>query len=119
MSKEIPLTKGKSAIVDDDLYWSLSQIKWHYSGGYAVYFEKKTRPRKAVRMHRLINNTPEGMDTDHINGNKLDNRRANLRTCSRSANVSWGIERKRKSSIVSELLDEMFVDLREWVANLS
>lgn len=37
-------------------------------------------------MHRLILSTEEGMDTDHINQNKLDNRRGNLRPLSRSFN---------------------------------
>lgn len=32
-------------------------------------------------MHRLIMNTPDGMDTDHKNNNGLDNRRNNLRVC--------------------------------------
>ena len=31
-------------------------------------------------MHRFINNTSKGFDTDHINRDKLDNRRSNLRT---------------------------------------
>ena len=37
-------------------------------------------------MHRIINNTPDGFDTDHINRNQLDNRRSNLRTATHSQN---------------------------------
>ena len=38
------------------------------------------------KLHRIIMNAPEGTDVDHINGNQLDNRRCNLRICSRSQN---------------------------------
>jgi hypothetical protein len=37
-------------------------------------------------MHRLINGTPEGRDTDHKNCNRLDNRRDNLRVATRAQN---------------------------------
>jgi len=37
-------------------------------------------------IHRLVMGFPEGMDVDHINGNGLDNRKENLRVCSRSQN---------------------------------
>lgn len=39
-----------------------------------------------VYMHRLIAGTPAGKETDHINGNGLDNRRANLRVATASQN---------------------------------
>ncbi len=87
--KKIPLTHGKFAIVDDDVYLHLSPFKWHFDRhGYA----KRTLPigpftRKKVSMHRMVAQTPKGMDTDHINGDKLDNRRENLRACTRSQNL--------------------------------
>jgi hypothetical protein len=85
--KTIELTQGKRAIVDDDMFEELSKRKWRYnSNGYVV--RRGPRPeRKAIYMHRVIAQTPDGMQTDHINGNRLDNRKINLRACSRSENL--------------------------------
>jgi len=84
--KQIKLTKGKFAIVDDDMFEYLNQWKWHYvNSGYA-YHSFKELNWKHIAMHRLINNTPEGFETDHINKNKLDNRKINLRTVTTSEN---------------------------------
>lgn len=86
--KLIQLTQGKSAIVDDaDFEW-LNQWKWRYTHGYArrAHYVDSRRVGD-IHMHRLVNNTPDGgFDTDHINRNKLDNRRSNLRTATRSQN---------------------------------
>lgn len=87
--KLIPLGKsGKFAIVDEEDYEWLSQWEWHLSRGYARSNSPKHK-RKEVRaefMHRLINQTPEGFETDHIDRNKLNNKRSNLRTATRSIN---------------------------------
>lgn len=83
--KTIPLTQGKVTIVDDEDYSSLAQWKWCYSSnGYAE--RSSPRPKKILYMHRVITNTPKGMQTDHINGDRLDNRRSNLRVCSSAEN---------------------------------
>lgn len=87
--KEIPLTKGKVALVDDADYERLSQFKWSCDRGYAVRAGKKCGGKyKKIYMHREIMNTPNGEETDHINLCKTDNRRENLRNCSRSQNQS-------------------------------
>ncbi len=49
-------------------------------------------------MHRLIMNTPEGMDTDHINRKPLDNRRINLRVCTHGDNMQNLGRRKDNTS---------------------
>lgn len=88
MSIDIPLTKGAVAIVDEEDYELVSQYKWHLNSmGYAVWRGKVDGKKKTIRMHRLINNTPDGKYTDHINRNRLDNRRSNLRTVTQKENM--------------------------------
>lgn len=82
--KEIFLNHSKIALVDDSDFDFLSQWKWRYdSKGYASRWES----HKIVRMHRLIMGNPEGKLIDHINMDKLDNRRENLRVCTNSENL--------------------------------
>lgn len=81
--KLIPLSgkrgEGKFAIVDAEDYEELSRYKWGIQGKGYVGSSRGT-------IHRIIMNTPDGMDTDHRNGDKLDNRRANLRIATRAQN---------------------------------
>lgn len=81
--KEIPLTQGKIALVDDNDYKILSLIKWCYDGRYAATRFKE----KKVRMHQIILNAKSNCVTDHINRNCLDNRRVNLRQISQFENT--------------------------------
>ena len=86
--KEILLTQGFAAQVDDHDYVWLSAWKWcanrtiNSNPAVAARYEGK----KYVYMHRQIMNTPKGMLTDHINHNTLDNQRHNLRVCTYSQN---------------------------------
>ncbi len=83
MTQTIALTKGYLALVDDANFARLSQLKWCYnSSGYAVHYED----RRTIFMHRLIMNAPPHLQVDHINQNRLDNRRENLRFATRSQN---------------------------------
>ena len=99
--KKIPLTKGKFAIVDNKDFKFLNQWKWYLSdSGYAlrnqhIKIEINKYSSKIIRMHRLINKTPKNLFTDHINQNKLDNRRINLRTVTKSQN---GINRPKQAN---------------------
>lgn len=80
MTKEITLTKGQVAVVDDEDYEMLvTGSRWCVNGGYAFNASRG-------RMHRLIVKAPAGVMVDHINGDKLDNRKENLRLCTNSTN---------------------------------
>ena len=81
--KQIPLGEGFYAYVDAADYEWLSRWTWHLQNGYAVRWEK----RKVIFMHREILKPPKGKMGDHMNANRLDNTRANLRICSRPENA--------------------------------
>lgn len=83
--KQILLKHGEIALVDADDYDRLVNLKW-----YAVSSRgcKYAKTGKNGRMHRIILNvTDPKLVVDHINGNGLDNRKANLRTVSSSENI--------------------------------
>jgi hypothetical protein len=90
--KYIELTKGQRTMVDDEDYNELNKYRWcaHKSPSnktyYAIRFSYVEGKQKRLHMHRVIMNTPDGMFTDHINGNGLDNRKYNLRICTNSQN---------------------------------
>ncbi len=82
----IPTTKGKWTLVDEDVYPSVLHLRWSLSGGERAYACSRIGKR-FVRLHHLvIGEPPTGMQVDHINGNKLDNRRCNLRFATNSQN---------------------------------
>lgn len=86
MSKRIPLSKGKFAIVDDEDFERVNQFKWGLlQGRYAQRNASAKNPYG--RMHRFILQAPPELNVDHINGNGLDNRKCNLRLCTQAQNV--------------------------------
>lgn len=87
--KTIPLTHGKFAIVDDEDFEMLNQHKWCLlgEGGYARRAINIGKNRTSTMlMHRLIMGSVKGEEVDHINMDKLDNRRANLRKATSQQN---------------------------------
>lgn len=85
--KEIQLSgkrgKGKSVIVDDADYEKYNHLRWHLSDtGYAI----RRNNGETYRLHRLIMSCPEDKVIDHLNGNRLDCRKSNLRICTQKDN---------------------------------
>lgn len=86
--KQIALTKGKFALVDDEDFDRLSAHKWNsHSGGYAVRQEGNyyKGTRKIIYMHQEVMGQKF---IDHINHDKLDNQKKNLRVASKAQNTA-------------------------------
>jgi hypothetical protein len=102
MAKKIKLAKGKGcAIVDDEDCIILNKFKWGVSqDGYARRAIFSGGKVKTVYMHRQILGLEHGdkRQADHINGNRLDNRRGNLRVVTNQQNC-WNTRKIRGASV--------------------
>jgi hypothetical protein len=86
--KEIQLTQGKVALVDDEDFEYLNQWRWYLLKSHTNYYAIRTsRPEnKLIQLHRVVIKAKQGEIVDHVNGNKLDNRKINLRICTMAQN---------------------------------
>lgn len=89
--KKIPLTQGKFAIVDSQDYERVNQFKWCFNrrpagDGYAQRSKYGGGRQKPVLLHRFIMGAKSSEFVDHVNGDKLDCRRSNLRISSVAGN---------------------------------
>ncbi len=84
----ITLSRGLYAIVDAKNYAWLSRYKWYAqrSDRGNSFYACRTHGGRSISMHREIMKPPRGMVVDHINGNGLDNREANMRNCTQLQN---------------------------------
>lgn len=96
--KKIELSKGMVALVDDTDYSLVSQFKWSFDGRYARRSEYPSN--KKIYLHRFLLGVSGFYQTvDHINGDKLDCRRSNLRVATRGQNnTNTRLVRKNNSS---------------------
>ncbi len=99
-------SRGLEVLVDVDDYEWLSQFHWILSGGKAgaggqypsAYIRRDKGSYTFKYMHRMVIGALKGQFVDHINGNTLDNRKENLRLCTRSQNgANRGKTQKNKT----------------------
>lgn len=102
--KEIQLTQGQVALVDDEDFEILLQWKWCAqkkrlgSGFYAKRGTKVNRKSRNLFMHRYILNLQKGQMVDHRDGNGLNNQKSNLRLCTHSQNLCNAKRHKNNTS---------------------
>jgi hypothetical protein len=103
--REIVLTQGKVALVDDEDYPELAKHRWHAVimppglAWYAIRNIKRPDGRRAtLSMHRAILAAPRGQRVDHKNRDGLDNRRENLRFATAAQNAQNRVRGGRKTS---------------------
>jgi hypothetical protein len=82
----IPLTRGYTTIIDQDDFELLSIYKWRYDASRAARGGCSVAAGR-ITMERELLQPPVDMIVDHINGNRLDNRRCNLRIVTRQENA--------------------------------
>jgi len=90
--KEIQLTQGKVAIVDDEDYQMVNQFKWYALKNGNTFYARRVVPvngrQKTVHMHQfIIGDTPKKSDIDHKDGNGCNNQKLNLRICTHQENM--------------------------------
>lgn len=120
--KEIKLTHGKVALVDDEDFDWLNKLKWYAHKNrpgivYGVRMEGKRGNRKYISMHRFIMGVSDlNIHVDHMDGDGLNNQKYNLRLASRSQN---GANRKSSKSGSSKHLGVSWNKQAEkWVATI-
>jgi len=93
--REIPLTQGKVAIVDEEDADRVLAFKWSATRcrDTGRYYAGRREGRRFVSLHRFILNAPPDRQVDHVNRDGLDNRRSNLRLATPSQN-QWNRERR-------------------------
>ena len=90
--RTIQLTRGLNTLIDEADFETVCHLRWHIRGtgnnSYATHSEPtgSTPKHRPVRLHRLLTSTADDKRIDHKNGDRLDNRKYNLRTATRLEN---------------------------------
>jgi hypothetical protein len=102
---EIPLTQNQISLIDDEDLELVSRYRWYAylcpdtkSFYAATNIRKPDGARTQIKMHRLIMDAKEGQQVDHIHHLTLDNRKSQLRLCTKNQNQHNAVKRADNTS---------------------
>lgn len=103
--KVIILSQGKTATVDDEDFERISVFKWYFdsSTGYARHTTSRLLGRRSnLYLHRVVSGISDDLSIDHVDGNRLNCCKSNLRVATSSQNaansLNYGIRFLNKTS---------------------
>lgn len=99
--REVVLTGGHVTLISDEDCDLVTAFRWTPApipGQPHLYFRTTRKGVPPIKLHRLIAGAIPGEEVDHANGNTLDNRRENLRICTRTQNRRNSRKSKRNTS---------------------
>lgn len=117
--KEIMLSGklGGKTQVDDEDYDMLNKYTWHAKQSHNVlYVVRKPWKSPTILMHRVILNTPDDMEIDHIDGNGLNNQKKNLRNVNHRENAQNRHQVRKKTSRFTGV--DWYKDRGKWRAQI-
>jgi len=94
----VPIFNGLLAKVDNQDFDLVAPHKWYVAKNKAKPYAFGRINGRQVYMHRLILGAPDGMHSDHINGDTLDNRRSNLRLATAAENSQNQVIRRNNTT---------------------
>lgn len=110
-------------LIDKDDEKKVSERSWAIGAhGYITSsWNKKTRKQENMRLHRFLLGLEKDdkRQVDHINGNKLDNRKSNLRICTASQNNMNMSITKKNTSGYKGIYFMKYPKNRQWSARIS
>lgn len=111
------LYDGSQCLFDKEDFDKIKDLTWcNDTYGYAMARKNNGESVIRLKMHRLIMDAQDGFDVDHINHNTLDNRKENLRICTRSQNnMNQHIRSDNTSGVIGVSLDKNL----KWRADIS
>ena len=119
-SIRLPLSRGLYAVIDAADFELVGQHKWCAIPSRATWYAwrgiRAKGPGRMVSLHQTIFPAPPGMKVDHIDGDGLNNRRANLRHCTNQENCrNQGLARNNRSGFKGV---SWYPNSGKWVATI-
>ena len=116
-TRVIRLTNGGFTLVDAEQFDELNKVRWNLAP--SGHVRRSGANKTGVYMHRLIMQAPKGVEIDHRNRNARDNRKCNLRFCTRSQNMANTLRTApRKGSRFRGVIRHECGNYKRWVAQI-